>query len=213
VAGACWRAGGLYTLRGDLGQARPLLRRARSLADELTIGFLRPVVALELSALAVLEGRVRDALSLVPEARAAIQNGLGWWEALAELRLGEALLAAGRVDEARVAATRALDLARERGEQGHEAWALRLLGEIAAQPRATAADEAESHYRQGLALAERLDMRPLVAHCHLGLGDISRQGNALAEAREHLTAAVAMYREMAMAFWLAKAEAAIAHLI
>ena len=52
--------------------------------------------------------------------------------------MGEALFAAGRVDEARAAATRALDLARERGEQGHEAWALRLLGEIAAHPRATA---------------------------------------------------------------------------
>jgi tetratricopeptide (TPR) repeat protein len=169
-------------------------------------------VSLELSALAILEGRANDALSLVPAARAAIQNGLEWWEALAELRLGEALLAAGRVDEARVAATRALDLARERGEQGHEAWALRLLGEIAAQPRATAADEAASHYRQALALAERLDMRPLAAHCHLGLGEAFRHASALADARDHLTAATTMYREMAMPLWLAKAEAAIAAL-
>jgi tetratricopeptide (TPR) repeat protein len=212
VAGACWRVGGLYTLRGDLGRARPILSRARSLAEELTIGFLLPAVALELSALAVLEGHAQDALSLVPAARAALENGLEWWEALAELRLGEALLAAGRVDEARVAATRALDLARERGEQGHEAWALRLLGEIAAQPRATAADEAASHYRQALALAERLDMRPLAAHCHLGLGEAFRHASALADARDHLTAATTMYREMAMPLWLAKAEAAIAAL-
>jgi hypothetical protein len=117
-------------------------------------------------------------------------------------------LAAGRVDEARVAATRALDLARERGEQGHEAWALRLLGEIAAQPRATAADEAESHYRQGLALAERLDMRPLVAHCHLGLGTFYRRGGDPATGQEHLITAATMYREMGMTLWLEKADAA-----
>ena len=85
------------------------------------------------------KGALRDALSLVPAARAAIaETAWVWCEVLAELRMGEALFAAGRVDEARVAATRALDLARERGEQGHEAWALRLLGEIAAHPRATA---------------------------------------------------------------------------
>jgi tetratricopeptide (TPR) repeat protein len=133
VAVACLHVGGAYTLRGDVAQARPSLSRAYSLAQELTIGFLIPWAALHLSALSTLEGRAKDALSLVLAARAALQNGLEWWEAVADLRLGEALLAAGRVDEALVAATRALDLARARGEQGHEAWALRLLGEIAAQ--------------------------------------------------------------------------------
>ena len=52
-------------------------------------------------------------------------------------------------------------------------------------------------------------MRPLVGHCHLGLGDLSRRVNELADAREHLTAAITMYREMAMSVWLDKAEAAM----
>jgi tetratricopeptide (TPR) repeat protein len=213
LACACWRLGDMYTVRGDAAQARPLLSQARSLATELTIGFLSPPVALELSALLVLEGRAKDALSLLAEARAAIEEGgAGWLGVLAELRLGEALLGAGDIDESRAAAARALGLARERGEQGHEAWALRLLGEIATHPRVTAADVAESHYRRAIVLAERLEMRPLSAHCHLGLGDLSRQANAVADAREHLTAAITTYREMAMPFWLAKAEAAIADL-
>jgi hypothetical protein len=180
-------AGRVHTRQGDLARARPPLSRACSLAQELTIGFLIPWAALDLSALSVLEGRAKDALSLVPAAP-ALQNGLEWWEALAELRLGEALLAAGRINEARAAGTRALDLARERGEQGHEACALRLLGEVAIHPGAAASDVAEGHYRQALALAERLDMRPLVAHCHRGLA--------------HLDVATAMYREMGMRFWL-----------
>jgi tetratricopeptide (TPR) repeat protein len=110
-------------------------------------------------------------------------------EAVAELRLGEALLAASRVDEARSAATRALDLARERGEQGHEAWTLRLLGEIATHPDVTAVDVAEGYYRNALVLAERLDMRPLVAHCHLGLGNLYRRTGNRAKAAEHLSTA------------------------
>jgi tetratricopeptide (TPR) repeat protein len=80
LAVACWNAGRVHTLRGDLAQARPPLSRARSLAEELTIGFMIPAVSLELSALAILEGRAKDALSLVPAARAAIRNGLEWWE-------------------------------------------------------------------------------------------------------------------------------------
>jgi class 3 adenylate cyclase/tetratricopeptide (TPR) repeat protein len=203
---ACWNTGRVHTLRGDLAQARPILSRARSLAAELKIGFLIPSVGLELSALSVLEGRVEDALNLVPAARAVIGEGLRWWEALAELRMGEALLAAGRVDEARNAATQAFNLARERGEQGHEARAIRLLGEVAGHPRSPVTDEAEGHYRQALALAERLDMRPLVAHCHRGLGTLHRRTGDRQQAQEHLATAATMYSGMDMRFYLAQAE-------
>jgi predicted ATPase/class 3 adenylate cyclase len=213
LAVAWWNVGRVHALRGDLAQARPILSRARSVAEELTIGFLIPAVALELSALSVLEGRTKEALNLVPEARVAIEKvGLRWWEVLAELRMSEALFAAGRVDEARIAAARTLDLARKRGEQGQEVWALRLLGEINTHPRGTAIDTAEGQYRQALVLAERLDMRPLVAHCHLGLGRLSQRASKLSDARQHLTTATTMYREMTMPFWLDKAEAAMADL-
>jgi hypothetical protein len=50
-------------------------------------------------------------------------------------------------------------------------------------------------------------MRPLVAHCHLGLGKLHRRAGDDTKAREHLTTAATMYREMGMTFWLEKAEA------
>lgn len=50
-------------------------------------------------------------------------------------------------------------------------------------------------------------MRPLVAHCHLGLGKLSRRTGKGQQAQEHLTTAITMYREMDMRFWLEKAEA------
>ena len=49
-------------------------------------------------------------------------------------------------------------------------------------------------------------MRPLVAHCHLGLGKLYRRTGKREQAREHLTTATTMYREMDMPFWLEQAE-------
>jgi hypothetical protein len=49
-------------------------------------------------------------------------------------------------------------------------------------------------------------MRPLVAHCRLGLGKLYRRTDKREEAQEHLATATAMYREMDMTYWLEKAE-------
>ncbi len=53
-------------------------------------------------------------------------------------------------------------------------------------------------------------MRPLVAHCRKGLGALYRRTGREEKGREELTAAMDMYREMEMTFWLEKAEAALA---
>jgi hypothetical protein len=67
---------------------------------------------------------------------------------------------------------------------------------------------AEAHYTTAIALAFELGMRPLVAHCHLGLGQLHRRQGDPAKADANLATAAAMYREMAMTFWLTEAEAA-----
>jgi tetratricopeptide (TPR) repeat protein len=123
------------------------------------------------------------------------------------VNLSEGYLIAGRVDEAIRLAERALQLSRDCKERGNEAWTLRLLGEIASRRQRRAADPAGEHYRQALGLAEELGMRPLVAHCHLGLGKLYRRTGKREQAHEHLATATTMYREMDMRFWLEKAEA------
>jgi hypothetical protein len=125
------------------------------------------------------------------------------------VQLGEAYLLADRVEDARASADRAVGLACERGERGHEAWALRLLGEIALHRDGLDAATAETHYGAAMTLASELGMRPLAAHCHLGLGKLYRRTGDGAKAREHLATATTMYREMGMNFWLEKAVAAL----
>ena len=95
------------------------------------------------------------------------------------------------------------------GGSGAEAHALCLAGDVAS---AAGAEDAPVHYCEALALAGELGMRPLVAHCHLGLGKFYRRAGKREEMREHLTTAAALYREMGMRIWLEQAESATAEL-
>jgi hypothetical protein len=61
------------------------------------------------------------------------------------------------------------------------------------------------HFRQAFALATELGMRPLVAHCHLGLAKLDHGTDKREQAKAHLTTAAAMYREMGMTYWLERA--------
>jgi len=124
--------------------------------------------------------------------------------------LGEAHLLAGRLEDALAVARRALDLAHRQKERGNEAWVLRLLGEIALRADPPDPESAQAHYGQALARATELGMRPLVAHCHLSLGQLSRRTSKRREAQDHLTTATALYREMDMGSWLERAEAVLA---
>jgi len=90
---------------------------------------------------------------------------------------------------------------------GVAAHALHLLGDIATHPHRFDAQGAEAHYQNALALAGSRGMRPLIAHCHLGLGRLYRGTGKGPVAQEHITIAKEFYREMGMQFWLEEAEA------
>ena len=124
--------------------------------------------------------------------------------------LGEAYRLAGRLDETSTQAQRALEFSRAHQERGNEAYALQLLGEVAAQRHPPQGERAEAHYRQALTLAQELGMRPLVAHCHRGLGTLYATTGQREQAHAALITAIALYRDMEMSFWLPQTEAALA---
>jgi len=120
---------------------------------------------------------------------------------------GEGYLLAGDIENATRLADRSLRLSRDANERGHEAWALRLLGEITSRRDPAEVVLAEDCYHHALVLADELGMRPLAAHCHLGLSTLYRRTGDGERAREHLATATTMYREMHMPFWLEQAKA------
>jgi tetratricopeptide (TPR) repeat protein len=123
--------------------------------------------------------------------------------------VSRACLLLGRVDEARHFADRAVESSRR--QPGFTAHALRLLGDIATHPDQFHAESGAAHYREAAALARLHSMRPLVAHCHFGLAKLYRRIGETEHARENLTAAATMYREMEMGFWLDQGEAYMAN--
>jgi hypothetical protein len=117
---------------------------------------------------------------------------------------------AGRLQDAQALDEETLVLPRAHRECGNEAYTLRLLGEIAARSHSPAVEPAETFYQQALTLAEEIGMRPLQAHCHLGLGTWYLQRDQHQQAHATLTTAINLYRSLDMAFWLPQAEAALA---
>jgi tetratricopeptide (TPR) repeat protein len=170
-----------------------------------------PLMAAALGAAYTLGGRTADAVSLLTQAmEQTIAKEMVRFQTFCCLSLGEAQMLAGRLEEARALAEHTLTLAREHQERGNEAYALRLLGDIAARREPPERDQAEAHYRQALALADELGMRPLVAHCHHGLGTLYAKSGQQEQARAELSTAIELYRAMEMTFWLPEAEATLA---
>ena len=132
------------------------------------------------------------------------------FHALVLTELSEALLLVGRVDEASALAERLLELSRTHTGRGYQAHAYRLLGEVAMHREPPDIDQAEAHYHQALALAEELGMRPLQAHCHLGLGTLYAKTGRPEQAQAELSAAIDLYRAMDMTFWQLRAETVLA---
>jgi len=208
---ALWGIGALFLRQGDLRRSLPLLERAMGLYQNpgFRVGFL--AIAPALGAAYTLAGRITDAVSLLTQ---ALEQGTTAGDVSGQvgplLRLGQAQVLAGRLEEGHALVERALGLARAHQEPGNQAYALRLLGEIAARREPPQVEPAEAHYRQALALAEELGRRPLMADCHRGLGTLYAATGQREQARVALSAAIALYRAMDMTFWLPQAEAALA---
>ncbi len=192
--------GHLYVCKGEVHRSIPFLEGGLRICHEWHIPTLFPTVASTLGMAYALSGRVPEGVVLLEQATS--QRGR---HAVRLVRLSEGYLLAGRTEDALEYAQRALDFSRDHKLRGYEAYALRLVG--GATARRDPPERAEGHYRDALALAEDLGMRPLVAHCHLGLGKLHRRTGKGAQAQEHLTTATTMYREMDMRFWLEQGEA------
>jgi class 3 adenylate cyclase/tetratricopeptide (TPR) repeat protein len=206
-----YMAVGFRALRqGDFHQAIPVLERALDRAQAVHIRLVVPPVAATLGAAYALAGRTPEAVPLLEQAvEQAMMMRFMFEHALQVTWLGEAYLLAGRRDEAYTQAQHALEFSQAHQERGHEAYVLRLLGEFHARHDPPEVETAATYYRQALTLAEALGMRPLQAHCHLGLGTLYSQIGCMELAHAELTMAMHLYRTMDMTFWLPQVDAAL----
>jgi len=190
--------------RGSPPRATHALERCLDLCRtwQLVAG-IAPAAA-TLGAAHALAGRPDEALALVTGAVDESRASKSFrWAVPILLHAGLAFFSAARFEEAIGYSGEALALSRRLKARGGEAHALLLAGDVASK---AAAGDAEGYYREGLAIAGELGMRPVVAHCHRGLGHLYRRTGQVERAREHLTGAATIYREMGMTHWLPSAQ-------
>jgi class 3 adenylate cyclase/tetratricopeptide (TPR) repeat protein/ribosomal protein L40E len=206
---ACMGVGMVHLRQGNASAAMPPLEQGLQVCHTFGLTALMfHGIAGSLGAAYALANRTAEAVPLLRKvADQAAAMKLVSDHLLGAIPLGEVWLSTGRIADAAQLGRQALDLARKHKQRGHEVYALRLLGEVAARRDPSDVGEAVAHYWGAIGQAHELGMRPLVAHCHLGLAKLYRRTDKRQEAREHLTTATAMYREMDMRFWLKQAEA------
>jgi tetratricopeptide (TPR) repeat protein len=205
--------GFLLVLKGDLNQAVEVLQRCQKFCQDANIRVLVPQITSYLGFAYALSGRIDEALPLLQQAEAeTLSIGRTSGQSLRVNWQGEAYLMAGRLDEATSFAQRGFELSEKHKERGHGAWSLKLLGEAVSYQEPPNVQDAEAYYSRSLALANELGMRPLEAHCHLGLGKLYLQMDRFDKSRAGFSQSIKLYDEMGMKFWLSKAEAALGEL-
>ena len=199
----------LYLGQGDLEHAIRLYDQGLALARASGNRNILPRIVAGLGYAYALQGRIAEGRALLEEAvsgslSTGVRRAIHWaW-------LSESCRLEGRGEEAWQHARQALDLARQQKARGDEALALHQLGVVQTHANPPDATQAEAYYKQALALANELGMRPLQAHCHRGLGRLYLQAGQSEQARTALSMAIEMYCDMEMTFWLPETEATLA---
>lgn len=159
---ACAGYGTIHSLLGDPESAIPSLERGLVINRISDISLLFPFIAAPLGSAYARAGRHAEGLRLLGESiERAEAMELAANHAMRLAWLGEAELLAGQWELAKRIGARALETARRYGERGHEAYALRLIGDASAKASPADLESAREHYQAALAIAEPLGMRAL----------------------------------------------------
>ena len=202
--------GGPRLQRGETSVAIPFLERSLQLGENADFPGAIILAACGLGQAYNLTERAQDSIALLERAWGLAEaGGFLHFGAICLMHLADAYSLTGQQTKALATIDRALTVGREGGFRAREAWALYLQGNILGRgPEADTAAARHAH-QASLTLADELGMRPLSAHCHLGLGQLHATLGDAAKAREHLERALALYREMGMQHWPEQAEAAL----
>jgi class 3 adenylate cyclase/tetratricopeptide (TPR) repeat protein len=199
----------LHLMKGDWTKARDLLKHWMSMPGTLDVTTLLPWAVTSLAWALAQIGEADQALSRVHEGEEHLKRqdakGIFIHRDWGYHAIARACLLLGRIDQARRLADHSLESSQR--QPGFAAHAQCMLGDLAVQTDQFDAERATAHYTKALALGESRGMRPVIAHCHLGLGRLHRRSGNSERAHQHLTAAKIMYDGMGMGFWLTQVDA------
>ena len=194
--------GCFYEAQGRLDEAKDALEKSYGYVKDWSLTYLSPFIMGFLGHVYAISGRSDEGLDLLERAQTAYATiGLGLFRSLVGIQRGEALMLAGQHEAAREVATAGVALAKDRGERGHHAFGLRVLGDIASSDGQFDPEATRSYYEQSLAAATSLGMRPLQVQCLARLGQLSKRTGEPGKAEAHAAEARALADAMALKVW------------
>jgi class 3 adenylate cyclase/tetratricopeptide (TPR) repeat protein len=191
TAFARWGQGHLYLYQRNYGEAVEAFEKGLEICQRWSLRFWVSRLASALGFAHALTGQSDAALTMIEQAVDEAQT-MHFAVDAARLfeRLATAHLVAGHHALAESKASHALSLATKSNARGHQAWTLRLLGDICLATEPLNGEAADANFCGALDLATKLGMRPLAAHCYEGLsrlhamrGQKARAEEAMAQAR------------------------------
>jgi len=203
--------GNVVVIKGDGVRAIRILQKAIKNIEEYHTRILLGIAWASLGYAYWLTGDYQAALDL-SEKGLKIQTDIGlpffrsychWCCSLAHFGLGN-------LEEAGVQAEQALRYSLANNEKSVQGVSRIILGRVLAKTDPGQIEAAVGHIRQGISLLEELGLLPWSGLGYLWLGEVYAESGHQEEARENLNKAEALFREMGMDYWLAKAQEGLA---
>jgi class 3 adenylate cyclase/tetratricopeptide (TPR) repeat protein len=195
--------GFLYLQKGEAAAAIRVSTRAVEVCGTWNFNMHLLTATARLGYAHVLAGDVLAGLPLLEQTvEKAAASGRSYEQAAFSSWLSEAYLRLNRTDDAIASATHAYELASASKQKAKQAHSLRMLGAAHASANRDHLDRAAGYYAEACALAGQLGMRPLQAHCQLGLGQVRRHQGRSEDARRHVLEAISTYSALGMQHWL-----------
>ena len=138
--------------------------------------------------------------------------GIQWWRSACHWFCSNAHFELGDMGKAKMHAERALQFSLENNERAWQGISRVWLGRVVAKMDEIQARAAEEDIPQGISLLEELKILPYAAQAYLWLGEVYAESGRREKALANLKKAEAMFQEMGMDYWLAKAQEALARL-
>ena len=188
-----------YLRLGEFKPAISLLEKCHELCHYSEVQSMYSVTVGSLGYAYLLAKEPQRALTLLEDGTKEDNLRASFWPTHPLIILADVYRAADKVSEAAETVSRALKISDQRGERGFEAWALLVMAGIknAAQQH----EEAINWNQRALQQASDLSMRPLVAHCHLGLAESYLHLGNEKQAQFENETALEMYQSLGMTYW------------
>ncbi len=200
-------------IKGEFGEAIAAGEEGMRICDANGINMFRVWVAMNLAMSYAKADRASEAVKLFDDTLPQFDEmGIVYGRLIALPLLANAYLADGELPASLKAADDAIRIQAKNSTNLQRPMTLEVLGRIHSHPSYFKPEQAETYFRQARESAELQGSRVNIAHSHAGVGRLHARLNNRAVAREELTRASNMYREMEMNVYLGQTQEDLADL-